>query len=148
MLVRMFAHAEWANTLLLEALRAQPAPDADVQRLFNHVLAAEHLWLSRIAGESARVAVWPVLAIDDAAALARENATSLRALAVAGPAALERSVHYRNSAGHEFDNTVLDILVHVALHGHYHRGQMALRTRAAGGEPEYTDYIGFVRRGR
>jgi uncharacterized damage-inducible protein DinB len=57
-------------------------------------------------------------------------------------------VHYRNSAGNEFDNTVRDILTHVALHGQYHRGQIARAMRAAGREPVYTDYIGFIRKGR
>jgi len=33
----------------------------------------------------------------------------------------------------------------VALHGSYHRGQVAAAVRAAGGEPVNTDYITYVR---
>ena len=60
-------------------------------------------------------------------------------------AALARNVHYTNSAGLEFDSTVGDILLHVALHGAYHRGQIALLVRAGGSAPAPTDYIQFTR---
>ena len=59
--------------------------------------------------------------------------------------ALERTVHYRNSAGAEFDSKISDILLHVALHGSYHRGKIAAALRGAGADPAPTDYIGFVR---
>lgn len=36
-------------------------------------------------------------------------------------------------------------LAHVVLHGSYHRGQIALLTRAGGGTPAATDYILFIR---
>ena len=58
---------------------------------------------------------------------------------------MERAVAAARNA---FDNTVGEILTHVAMHGHYHRGQIARVMRAAGREPVYTDYIGFVRQGR
>ena len=54
-------------------------------------------------------------------------------------------VEYRNSRGVVFQNTVAEILTHVALHGSYHRGQIAMRVRAAGGVPVTTDYIVFRR---
>lgn len=143
---RMFAHAAWANDLLLDELRAKPVSDPEVQLLLNHVIGAEHLWLSRIAGRPPRVAVWPSFSAAECAALAAENVAAFQELLALDEAALERVVHYRNSAGREFDNTVRDILIHVALHGHYHRGQIATRMRAAGRTPVYTDYIGWARR--
>lgn len=145
-LPRMFAHAAWANDLLIEELRAKPVSDPEIQLLLNHVVAAEHLWLSRIAGTPARVAVWPALSPAECAALASENAAAFQELVRLDGAALDRLVRYRNSAGREFENSVRDILLHVALHGHYHRGQIATRMRAAGRTPVYTDYIGWARR--
>jgi uncharacterized damage-inducible protein DinB len=38
-----------------------------------------------------------------------------------------------------------DMLLHVALHGAYHRGQIALLVRAGGSTPSPTDYIAFIR---
>jgi uncharacterized damage-inducible protein DinB len=50
-----------------------------------------------------------------------------------------------NSAGQAFTSTVEDILLHVCLHGQYHRGQVALLLREAGAAPATTDYIAFAR---
>ena len=61
------------------------------------------------------------------------------------PAALPRMIRYTNSTGQEFHTTVEDILLHVCMHGCYHRGQIAARLRAVGAEPLPTDYIAFVR---
>ena len=147
-LLQMFAHLTWADRRAVESLRAAPAAEGERLRLFAHVVAAEHLWLSRIHGRPARVAVWPTLSIDECAALAEENRAAFEALlAAATPDDLGREVQYRNSAGNEYRNTVADILTHVALHGAYHRGQVATATRAAGGVPVNTDYIVFVRDG-
>ena len=102
--------------------------------------------LARIAGRPSDVAIWPTLSIDEAAALAARNAAELRAM-IAPLAAddLAREITYRNSAGKEFRSTLEDILLHVALHGAYHRGQVSLVIRGGGGEPIATDYIGFIR---
>jgi uncharacterized damage-inducible protein DinB len=37
------------------------------------------------------------------------------------------------------------MLTHVAMHGSYHRGQIAAALRAGGDIPSPTDYIAFVR---
>lgn len=147
LLEQLYEHNWWAHDELIAELRRQPA-DADTLRLLAHVVAAEHLWLSRIDLVKPRVAVWPTLTLDEIGSLERENRLRFRELLERPDATRDRSVHYRNSAGNEFDNTVRDILTHVALHGQYHRGQIARAMRAAGREPVYTDYIGFIRKGR
>jgi uncharacterized damage-inducible protein DinB len=147
LLEQLFEHNWWAHDALLAELHRE-APDADTLKLFAHVVAAEHLWLSRIDLVKPRVAVWPTLTLEEIAALERENRARVRELLNRPDDSRAQRVHYRNSAGNEFDNTVGDILTHVAMHGHYHRGQIARAMRAAGREPVYTDFIGFVRRGR
>ena len=145
-LTKLMDHLAWADTRVLDGLRSAPGSDPRALTLYAHILGAEHVWLSRIHERPARVAIWPTLSLDECAALSAENIAGLRALANAlAPAELAREVAYRNSAGDAFRNTVEDILVHVALHGAYHRGQVALVVRGAGGEPVPTDYIAFVR---
>jgi uncharacterized damage-inducible protein DinB len=143
----LFSHNSWAHDELAAELGRLP-PDAETMRLFAHIVAAEHLWLSRIDGVKARVAVWPALSLDETVALEKENRPRFRELLRRPDDSRLQRIHYRNSAGNEFDNTVGEILTHVAMHGHYHRGQIARVMRAAGREPVYTDYIGFVRKGR
>jgi uncharacterized damage-inducible protein DinB len=142
----LFQHLRWANDRVTDALRsANENPEA--LRLFAHVLAAEEVWLARIEGRTSRHAVWPALTLERCVTLSNENRAAFGALlARLGDEGLAREVSYRNSAGFIFTNTVQDVLLHVALHGHYHRGQIAARIRGAGHTPPYTDYIGFARR--
>jgi uncharacterized damage-inducible protein DinB len=114
--------------------------------LLAHVIATEHVWLSRIRGETPEVAVWPQLSLTQCAELATRNADEFLALVESvDETALDGGITYRNSVGAEFTSTLKDILVHVALHGAYHRGQIAAAVRAGGDTPASTDYIAFVR---
>jgi uncharacterized damage-inducible protein DinB len=86
------------------------------------------------------------MTLEECARLAVENRDAFRAyVSRLTSGDLRRTVHYRNSAGDEFDNAIEDILVHVAMHGSYHRGQVTMLVRDAGAEPQPTDYIAFVR---
>lgn len=146
-LSRLYGHMRWADTRAREALR--DTPGALVERaldLYGHVLGAEHIWLARLRQEKATVAVWPRLSVSEAARLADEVHTGFDAfLAGLGPGDLDRDVTYTNSAGQRFSSRVEDILVHVAMHGSYHRGQVTLLIRDGGGIPASTDYIAYVR---
>ena len=145
-LARLFAHLAWADEHVLQSLRdaGDDAPRAD--ELLAHILGSELVWLSRIEGRRTDVPVWPDLSLDECAALAaRVRREYERLLATLDAGGIRRLVHYRNSAGAEFDSTVGDILLHVALHGAYHRGQIALLVRAGGSVPAPSDYIAFVR---
>src|ERR1700741_1775046 len=143
---RLFAHLAWADAAALEGLRTAPEVHGDVRRVFAHVLGAEHVWLRRLRQEPEQIAVWPDLSLEACASLARENAQGYRALlGEMTEDDVDREVPYVNSAGQAFRSTMGDILLHVALHGAYHRGQIAAAVRAGGGVPVPTDYIAFVR---
>jgi uncharacterized damage-inducible protein DinB len=145
-LARLFRHMAWADERALAALREAGTASDLAHRELAHILGAEHVWLARLEGRPATVAVWPELSIDECEALARETRAGFQAYVErTDDAALERTVHYRNSAGAEFDTKAADILLHVALHGAYHRGKVAAALRVAGAEPAPTDYIAFVR---
>ena len=145
-LSRLFEHLVWADERVLAGLRAGPHVDPRALELYGHVVGAEHVWLARLHERPARSEVWPRLSVAEAGALAAENAAGFRALIESATRdELARQIPYRNSAGASFRSTVEDMLLHVALHGAYHRGQIALLVRAAGGEPQPTDYIAFVR---
>jgi uncharacterized damage-inducible protein DinB len=97
-------------------------------------------------GTTGRVAVWPALTLDECERLRMENIAAFTDLVSRlTPDLLEKPVTYRNSAGDQFTSTVEDILTHVAMHGSYHRGQIAASLRAGGDSPSPTDYIAFVR---
>jgi uncharacterized damage-inducible protein DinB len=145
---RLFEHMFWADTRLLEQFDGQSeAPQPDALRLFAHVLAAERTWLLRLRGENSRAQqVWPEPGLEGLHALAASNAEGYgQFLVELAGGELDVDIVYANSQGVPFRNRVSDILLHVALHGSYHRGQIAMALRTAGHEPVNTDFITFAR---
>jgi uncharacterized damage-inducible protein DinB len=144
---RLLRYDAWANAETLGSLRQGGAP-AKAIRWMGHIVGASALWLARLRQEPPEMAVWPDLDLDGCAAgiglLADRWPRYLETLA---PAALEEGVGYRNSLGEYWTSTVGDILTHVAMHGAYHRAQIAAAVREGGGEPAYTDFIHAVRQG-
>jgi uncharacterized damage-inducible protein DinB len=138
-------HMEWADARVLASLR-QPGIPARALQLYAHILGAEHVWLTRLEQRERDLPVWPTLTVEECETVARDNARGFRAYVDRLTSDdLRRTVHYRNSAGLEFDSGVEEILLHVAMHGSYHRGQVTLLVRDAGAEPAPSDYIAFVR---
>jgi RimJ/RimL family protein N-acetyltransferase/uncharacterized damage-inducible protein DinB len=144
--IRLLGHQAWANGQALDALHRSDPLDTAALALLAHILGSEQVWLTRLRGDAARVAVWPEADPAECRRLATETEIGYREyLFGLAPADLRRMVRYTNSAGQEFTTAVEDILLHVFLHGAYHRGQVAQRLRLDGHSPEPTDYIGFAR---
>jgi uncharacterized damage-inducible protein DinB len=144
---KLFAHDEWANTRLLDSFKFASSRNEKAQRLLAHLLVAEKIWLLRLKGEdTSQVDKSPELSLDECEQLANDMRkayadflTSLRA------EDLDSVLTYKNFAGTEFHTPLKDILLHVALHGTYHRGQIASAVRGDGATPVNTDFITFVR---
>ena len=135
-----------ADTRVLASLRAAQNPRQKDCELYSHILGAEHVWLSRINGTTARFSVWPVLSLDECESVGKENFAAFNDLAGRlTPELLQKAITYRNSAGDQFTSTLEDMLTQVVLHAAYHRGQIAASIRAGGDTPTPTDYIAFVR---
>jgi len=144
--VRLYDHVEWANARVLASLRSAQNPRKKDVDLYAHILGAEQVWLSRIHGTTPRLPVWPVLSLDECETAGTENIRAFNELVShLSPELLQKPITYRNSAGDQFTSTIEDILTHVAMHGAYHRGQIAASLRAAGDTPSPTDYIAFIR---
>jgi uncharacterized damage-inducible protein DinB len=146
----IISHCIWADRRTLRTIEGNErlAADPDLVRILGHVLAAEHLWLSRMRGEPARVAVWPALPLEDCVSLAAECHAELETMASAlTTEMIQRQIAYVNSAGESWQSSVEQILTHVGMHGAYHRGQIVKAVRRIGGVPIATDYIVWARTG-
>ena len=148
LLLSLIGHMRWADAIVADALQRDGQPEPQAARLFAHVASVEHLWFARIQSRAPDFAVWPEsMSTSEAAALASEHADLYeRLVRDATESELAHLVAYRNSKGRDFESRVSDIVTHVAMHGSYHRGQIARQLRAAGREPPYTDYIEYTRR--
>ena len=147
MLVRLFKHLEWADRALLASFEQAGEPPPEALKLLAHLLAAEHIWLARLQAEGPPAhPVWPALTFPECRALADRNRQGFRALLGSLEAdRLDAPVAYRDSKGNPFSTPLSDLLLHVALHGAHHRGQIATLLRAAGLQPASTDYVLFAR---
>jgi uncharacterized damage-inducible protein DinB len=148
MLREMFDHMAWADARVIALLTASPdaARVSGVLRLLSHVVAAERVWLGRIRAEDGQHPVWPEWTLPQVQTTAEENAAAYAELVShLTDDEATRAIDYRNSQGVAFRTRLRDILLHVALHGSYHRGQIAAALRAAGVAPAGTDYIIYVR---
>src|SRR5439155_15811657 len=121
------AQSIWADRRIVDALDRDDrcAADAEILRTLAHVAAVEHLWLARMREERPRVAVWPALSFEECSTLFDESHDELAGIAaVTSPESLARDVVYVNSEGQSWRSRVEDILLQVAMHGQYHRGQI------------------------
>jgi uncharacterized damage-inducible protein DinB len=145
--IRLFEYDRWANQAALESVRAAGSPPRSL-KLMAHIAAAQWLWLERIENMDKKVVVWPEWALEECAKQVRAAGDAWGTyLAEASEPTLATAIAYRNTKGEQWTSMVRDIVMHVVMHGAYHRGQVAADVRSSGGEPAYTDYIQAVRAG-
>ena len=66
-------------------------------------------------------------------------------LAHANDNELDREIEYQSLDAGRFRNRVEDIMAELIGHSWYHRGQIELLVRAAGGQPAETDLVFWCR---
>lgn len=142
----LFDHCAWANRLTLDSLSACPPAQSEGTPLIAHVLAAEHIWLSRLQGREPALQTWPSLSLEECHPLAGEVEEGwteyLTRMRVED---LKTEIDYRTSRGDLFRNRVVDVLMHVVIHGGHHRGQIAQLVSRVGGKAAAGDYILYER---
>ena len=146
-ILRLFKYDRWAIDRILDLSKSASATNQKALKLLAHLLLAEKIWLLRLqGGDSSKINISTELSIRECETLANElHAAYEKFLGSLKEGDLDSLVTYRNSAGTEFQTSLQDILMHVALHGVYHRGQIALVVRGQGDQPVGTDFITFVR---
>src|SRR5690606_31274096 len=116
--------------------------DARTTSLLSHILNAQQVWNSRILGQIP-FGVWQLNPTNQLEEI--NQSVYHKSLEIIRNTALDNVIHYKNSQGNSFTNSVCDILLHIVNHATYHRGQIATAFRVQGIEPLATDYI-FHRR--
>ena len=146
-LIRLYDHLAWADGLVLDELAKAGAPPESVLRLLSHLVSAERIWLMRLRGEdTSKESVWPTLSLTQCRASAEESWKGFREILQTLPEdRLAVVISYRTTKGQPMESAIGDILFHVALHGAYHRGQIAAQVRREGLVPVATDFIAYSR---
>ncbi len=145
----LFAYNVWASRRTLKSLQALPAEDytrdlgggVTIRHTLVHVVGSTWAWSRRLADGVDAAAPGEDALPDLASAMAllgeaEERLTQF--VATVTPERLAETLRWTTSAG-ERSAPVWSILRHVVNHGSYHRGQIALLVRMAGGRPAATD---------
>ena len=110
--------------------------------LFSHSINAHQIWNARITGKE-ELGVHQVHSLHKCARLDNEN--YLDTLKILEERELEDHIAYSNSKGVKFNNSIRDVLFHIANHFSHHKGQIISDLRQSGIEPIVTDYIFYKR---
>ena len=142
---KLYRYNQWANLGLYQHMQAIPDLPLEEMKRISHIVAAEEIWYHRIEPlgfeplPPFEVQSWEILA-----SKLRESAQRWLDL-VDVTDNFDQNISYNNLAGESFTSELSDILIHLANHGSYHRGQIATLLRQNGYEPLPTDYILFTR---
>tara|TARA_R110002049_G_scaffold45966_1_gene133765 strand:+ start:595 stop:1035 length:441 start_codon:yes stop_codon:yes gene_type:complete len=133
----------WANSKIFRSLGQLPESKerSQISILFAHILTAQLMWVNRIKKEPLPADTWPSLSIQEIETHLQHNLRKLKELI----SKKDEVIHYKNSKGEIFTNSVEEILVHLTIHGQHHRAQIATLLRQAGQTPPATDFIFFIR---
>lgn len=111
--------------------------------LSSHIINAQHIWNARIKGEGMPVKAWQTHSIEQLDPLNEAGFTeSMRLMNTLSPV---HEIDYGNTQGETFKNSIQDVMLHIANHGTYHRGQLAARLTEIGVPALPSDYIRYKR---
>ena len=110
--------------------------------LFSHLLNAHQIWNARIT-DTTPFGVHQEHSIEAFKKIDHNNYSNT--LHILKNFDLKTTIHYSNSKGVGYSNTIQDILFHIANHTTHHRGQLVSDIRQSGFDPIATDYIFYKR---
>ncbi|HEY5625507.1 MAG TPA: DinB family protein [Dehalococcoidia bacterium] len=153
LITHLYEYNEWANDHLIEVASdlseeeisaARGASFGSILDSFVHVVDAQAVWLKR--WESGDAGGVRFLEDEDAIDLAKVRFSFVRSHAgirdyIGGLAAarLDEPLVYRDSKG-EKSRPLWQLMLHVANHGTYHRGEIAMMLTVAGHSPGDLDF--------
>ncbi|MBB6238509.1 putative damage-inducible protein DinB [Pedobacter sp. AK013] len=132
-------YTEFADGRIIEIFKLATIELSDAERLFSHVLNAQHIWAQRISGKKPLYGVWYTHPKEDFESLSLENFKLIREALSIYP--LDKKILYRNTQGVQYENRLDEILFHLFNHSTYHRGQVVTLLKKEGFTPPVTDYI-------
>jgi uncharacterized damage-inducible protein DinB len=156
----LYEYNEYANSRLLE-VAAQLSESEQTRQLgagasfgsllatLAHIAGAQEVWLSRwVSGRNARplLEAQALESLDDVRAAMEESHAGLRDLvAELTEDRLDEDLAYTPSSGGHQRRPLWQLMVHVANHGTYHRGEAAMALTALGHSPGDLDFSFWVR---
>lgn len=139
----LFEYSAWADQTLGDLIVNSTSETAN--RRFRHIHSANIIWLSRILNLPIGVKVWDEEYPMDT--ILQEFKTVNRQYLdfINHCVDFDQKILYTNTKGEPFEQTIGEILTHVANHATYHRGQIAIDIKPFVDVIPATDYIFYLR---
>lgn len=144
--IHLFRYDNWATKESVKSVKNLNFPSDKLLTIMTHVVATEQLWYDRVTQAKIPISPWEKYSPDECINKSTEIiAKWVALLEEIGEEGLTNTVNYVNTQGNRYNNLVKEIVTHTINHSSYHRAQVALLVRDAGGEPALTDYIIYAR---
>ena len=118
--INLFEYNHSCNQKIAEAFEANPDMVSDnANKLFSHILNAHHIWNCRIGSSKNSFGVWDIHPVNELADIDKGNFEN--SLLILDKYDLDTVIHYANTKGQSFQNSIRDILFHGINHSTYHR---------------------------
>lgn len=149
-----FQHECHANQLVLQSIQSVPETGrnkAEYQRalsIFSHIVAARKIWLERfgVLPATSKAMFTDQVNIDEITQEWSKVATLwAQYLEQLTDEKLAETFQYKSLDAGRFSNTIEQVLTQLNGHAWYHRGQIAMLVKSAGGQPAITDLIYWCR---
>jgi uncharacterized damage-inducible protein DinB len=154
---KLFQYNNWAMDTIFSSLENFSEEEylrdlgdgcGSVRDKVAHILAADKIWLERIQNHPSPEFLKPSYcsSIQITKDLRKQNmegwATFLDNL---NSENILQKISYKSMNAEKFETPLIEVLIHVANHATYHRGQVASLIRRIKGKPPVTDFIQFAR---
>jgi len=151
------AYSAWATNRIFESLESLPAEETtrdmksshtSIHGTLTHLVGAEKMWLSRMAGTPDKAMIRPeeVPTIADIRETWEKTGfATAQFLGSLSDKKLQETFGYLTSTGAQFTYRYSEALQHVVNHSTFHRGQVVALMRQMGHTPPDTGLTVFLR---
>lgn len=115
--------------------------------LLSHIINAQKIWYRRVIKSSTEneVGIWDTHDLEILKNKARKANQKWIDFIADHEVNVEAEIHYQNSKGMNFSNSVWEVCNHLIIHGQHHRAQISLFLRNSDIKPPAIDYIHYAR---
>ena len=148
----LLEHMEWADATVWKTVRRLGSDDKKLHQLLQHLHGTQRAFLSAWTNKPFDRGMLGDQSLDTVETWARYAHRELRAFALSiTDEILDRELRLpwaERFAQGAHKTTFGETVVQVSQHSTYHRGQVNMRLRELGGNPELVDYIAWLWLGR
>jgi uncharacterized damage-inducible protein DinB len=150
-LQHLFLFDLWCSRKLVNLFQKNnPFKEQEACEAFlSHIINAQKIWFNRVIQLPADddLTTWTEYNLEEIKQEAKETTQLWIDLIGDHEIDLDTNIHYKNSQGVDYHNSLWQICNHLIIHGQHHRAQISIFLRNCHINPPSIDYIHYARSG-